>query len=62
MTVFEMAKKYYPRLWDIKRIEALYEAGKLTEEEYNELVNSQKTKEKGEIIAYKSTIIYKKPI
>lgn len=40
MTVFEMAKKYYPRLWDIKRIEALYEAGKLTEEEYNELVNS----------------------
>lgn len=37
MTVFEMAKKYYPRLWDIKRIEALYEAGKLTEEEYNEL-------------------------
>lgn len=40
MTVLEMAKKYYPRLWDIKRIEALYEAGKLTEEEYNELVNS----------------------
>ena len=34
MTVFEMAKKYYPRLWSIERINALYEAGKLTEEEY----------------------------
>lgn len=37
MTVYEMAKKYYPRLWDIDRINALYEAGKLTEEEYKEL-------------------------
>lgn len=38
MTVFEMAKKYYPRLWDKTRIDALYAAGKLTEEEYTELV------------------------
>ena len=38
MTVFDMAKKYYPRLWDKKRIEALYKAGKLTEEEYNEII------------------------
>lgn len=38
MTVYELAKKYYPRLWDINRIEALYKAGKLTEEEYNALV------------------------
>lgn len=37
MSVFEMAKKYYPRLWDAKRIENLYKAGKLTEEEYNEI-------------------------
>lgn len=36
-TVFEMAKEYYPRLWDINRINALYKAGKLTEEEYKEL-------------------------
>ena len=42
MTVFEMAKKYYPRLWDKKRIEALYKAGKLTEEEYNEIVGGEK--------------------
>lgn len=39
MTVYEMAKKYYPRLWDRDRIDALYEAGKLTEEEYNSIVN-----------------------
>ncbi len=42
LTVFEMAKKYYPRLWDINRIDALYEAGKLTEEEYNELTSMSK--------------------
>lgn len=39
MTVFEMAKKYYPRLWNIERINALYKARKLTEEEYDFLVN-----------------------
>ena len=37
MTVYEMAQKYYPRLWSIERIEALYKTGKLTEEEYKEL-------------------------
>lgn len=41
MTVFEMAKKYYPRLWSVERIEALYKAGKLTEAEYNELTKSK---------------------
>lgn len=34
MTVFEMAKKYYPKLWDKKRLIALVKAGKLTSEEY----------------------------
>lgn len=38
MTVFEMAKKYYPILWDSNRITTLYEAGKLTKDEYEELV------------------------
>lgn len=33
MTVLEMVKKYYPRLWDDQRINALVEAGKLTPEE-----------------------------
>lgn len=32
-TVFELAKQYYPRLWDDKRIDALVNAGKLTGEE-----------------------------
>lgn len=33
MTVYEMAKLYYPRLWNEERIVALREAGKLTQEE-----------------------------
>lgn len=41
MSVYEMAKKYFPRLWDEKRIEALYKAGKLTEEEYNDIIKNQ---------------------
>ena len=35
-----MAKEYYPRLWDVDRINALYEKGKLTEEEYTELTET----------------------
>ena len=41
-TVYEMAKKYFPRLWPIERIEALYASGKLTEEEYNQIKESNK--------------------
>lgn len=33
MSVFDMAKRYYPRLWSRERILALVKAGKLTEEE-----------------------------
>ena len=40
MTVFEMAKKYYPRLWNKKRIDALYDAGKLTDDEYDEILSA----------------------
>lgn len=40
MTVYEMAKKYYPRLWGADRIEALYKAGKLTEKEYNSIIKN----------------------
>jgi hypothetical protein len=46
MSVYEMAQKYYPRLWSIERIEALYKAGKLTEEEYTSLVNKTQKEEK----------------
>ncbi len=37
MSVFEMAKKYYPKLWDKKRLATLVKAGKLTAEEYKEI-------------------------
>ena len=40
MTVFEMAKKYYPRLWGKNRIDALHAAGKLTDEEYAEILSA----------------------
>lgn len=38
MSVYELAKKYYPRLWDRERLEALLAAGKLTQGEYDSLV------------------------
>lgn len=38
MSVFEMAKQYYPRLWDKSRINALVQAGRLTEEEAGEIL------------------------
>lgn len=37
MTVFEMAKKYYPRLWDDSRIDALIIAGKLSKDQAESL-------------------------
>ena len=37
MTVFEMAKMYYPTLWDIKRLDVLL-ADKITKDEYDELM------------------------
>ena len=40
MPVFEMAKKYYPRLWGKERIDALHDAGKLTGEEYAEVLSA----------------------
>ncbi len=33
-----MAKKYYPRLWDKSRLDALKAAGKLTQSQYKSLV------------------------
>lgn len=41
MTAYEMAQKYYPRLWSVDRIEALYKAGKLTKEEYDSIINNK---------------------
>lgn len=38
MNVFDMAKKYYPRLWSEERIRALIEAGRLTEIQGKEIL------------------------
>ena len=37
MTAYDMAKKYYPRLWSKDRLLALVQAGKLTEAEFEEI-------------------------
>lgn len=41
MTVFELAKKYYPRLWDRQRIKTLVTAGRLTPAEADELLEEK---------------------
>lgn len=41
MTVYEMAQKYYPRLWDRERLDALLAAGRLSQEEYDSLVTEK---------------------
>lgn len=38
MSVYELAQKYYPRLWDRERLEALLAAGRLSQEEFDSLV------------------------
>lgn len=41
MTVYEMAERYYPRLWSRERLEALRAAGRLTQEEFRSLVGEE---------------------
>ena len=36
---YKLAEKYYPDLWGKEKIRKLVEAGKLTEEEYDRLVD-----------------------
>ena len=45
MTAFELAQKYYPKLWNRSRIDALHDAGKLTDEEYAAIVQEGKVQE-----------------
>ncbi len=40
MTVFELAQKYYPRLWDKSRMDALVAAGRLTQAEADEITGA----------------------
>lgn len=39
--VYEMAKKYYPDKWNRAQIDHLYELGRLTEEEYKDIVGEE---------------------
>ena len=41
MSVAELARKYYPRLWDRARLEALVAAGRLTEADVREIVGEE---------------------
>lgn len=41
MSVYELARLYYPRLWDKSRLDALVEAGRLTEAEYQKIVKEK---------------------
>ena len=41
MSVAELGRKYYPRLWDKSRLEALAAAGRLTEAEVREIVGEE---------------------
>lgn len=41
VSVFEMAKQYYPRLWDKPRLETLVAAGRLTREEADEIMGKE---------------------
>lgn len=40
MSVYELAKKYYPQLWDKARIEALVAAGRLSREEADQILGA----------------------
>lgn len=37
MTTYELAQKYYPRLWDDKRLDALVAAGRLTKTQVSKI-------------------------
>lgn len=37
MTILEMAKQYYPRLWDDRRLDMLVAAGQLTQQEVEQV-------------------------
>lgn len=45
INIKEMALQYYSRLWNISRIKALYENGKLTDDEYIEIVGEPYNKQ-----------------
>lgn len=41
MNVVELAEKYYPRLWDKSRLEALVAAGRLSREDADRIIQNE---------------------
>lgn len=41
MNVVELAEKYYPRLWDKDRLEALVAAGRLSREDADRIMEKE---------------------
>ena len=41
MNVVELAEKYYPRLWDKDRLEALVAAGRLSREDADRIIQNE---------------------
>ncbi len=41
MSVYELALKYYPRLWGADRIEVLVTAGRLSREQADEILGEE---------------------
>lgn len=44
MTIKETAMLYYPKFWDKQRIKMLFEANKLTQQEYEEIIKLTENK------------------
>lgn len=42
MTVYQMAKLYYPRYWTLRMLQMLVKAGRLTQAEVDEIVSGAK--------------------
>lgn len=40
MTVYEMAEKYYPRLWPAERLDELVRADRITTKERDQIVSN----------------------
>lgn len=40
--IYEMAKKYYPTKWNRAMVDRLFSTGKLTQEEYDDIVGGVK--------------------
>lgn len=42
---YKMAKKYYPNMWNREMVDNLYKLGRLTEEEYKDIIAEEREME-----------------